>query len=141
MLVGDRTIPGMRETDGVLPGASPHEIGSWLMHLHIDLLVYPTLFNVLDSGIKYCSSSKLLPGVLLPNAHLRSKPGLSNLNISFLRKRERNCFCLVFLALGKAHKSLVIWRPQEVPTQPHSCSVMVRGPEPRMKWQLLYKPA
>lgn len=88
-----------------------------------------TLFNVLDSGIKYCRTSKLLPGVLLPHVHLHPKPGLSNFINSFVWKRDqRNCFCQVVLALGKAHKSLVIWRPQEVPTQPHSCSVMDKGP-------------
>lgn len=130
MLVDDRTIVEMRETDGVLPGASPHESGSWLMHLHIDLLVHPTLLNGLVSGIKYCRTSKLLPGVSLPHVHLHSKPGLSNFINSFVWKRDqRNCFCQVFLALGKAHKSLVIWRPQEVPTQPHSCLVMDKGLE------------
>lgn len=128
MLVDDRTTVGMRENNGVLPGASPHESGSGLMHLHVDLLVHPTLFNVLDSGIKYSCTSTLFPGVLLPPVHLDSKPGLSNFINSFVWKRDKRCcFCQVLLALGKAHKSLVIWRPQEVPTHLHSCSVLDKG--------------
>lgn len=103
MLVDDRTTVRMRENDGVLLGASPHESGSWLMHLHVDLLVHPTLFNVLDSGIKYSRTSKVLPGVLLPPVHLHSKPGLSNLIYSFVWKRDkRSCFCQVLLCLGQS---------------------------------------
>lgn len=31
--------------------------------------------------------------------------------------------------MGKAHRSLEIWRPQGVPSQPHSYSVMDKGPQ------------
>lgn len=48
-------------------------------------------------------------------------------------KEVGNCFCNKFLVLGKAHQSLVIWRPPGVPDQPHSCSMMDKGPRQRVR--------
>lgn len=88
MSVGDRTTLGRRETDGVLPGLLPMRLVHGRCTYTLILWVYPTLrvFPALDSGIKYCHASKLLPGVLLPSAHLHSKPGLSNVINSFVPK-------------------------------------------------------